>query len=528
MANRGPDHPITKSTAAPSGTNHLLVIAIDQYQHCPRLYNCRRDAEQLIRLLTEKYQFEREYARTLFDEEATEEGILDAFKALIPTVGPRDNLMVAYFGHGEYEADLDEGHWIPVEARPSEPSSYISNSRIIKYIRAIQAHHIFFLVDACFSGTLFASRRLEPSSGNLERLERIASRWLLTAGRTEVVSDGRPGDHSPFTDNVLYFLAQNDKPSFPVSELVQAVTQAVTYNARQTPRGEPLQDVGHRGGQFFFRLKGAASPTLDPAPQIQNIPVEPLPPVASARNYGWIWLVGSFLLLAGAAFYFLGQQGGNEAQPVISAQATYDSLYQAGTEALREAEDTLVLFQAERWLTKAIGVAHQNNLHYDSASQALMEVQRQLIAARTQTEPPTETATPTPPAPRPTNKATADWQKALRSDQEVNYRRYLATYPDSPHREAAQEKIAGKYRYRLDFNTSITSGTNVLEVRIGQGKPPFRVSLEVEGKVIRETSEQKRISVDYSTIAPASGRVIGTVVVRDHNFKAKGSKVMVY
>lgn len=56
-----------------AGKNYLLAIAIDKYIHLPPLYNCVKDAEDLIALLKEKYRFEEENIRTLKNEEATRE-----------------------------------------------------------------------------------------------------------------------------------------------------------------------------------------------------------------------------------------------------------------------------------------------------------------------------------------------------------------------------------------------------------------------------------------------------------------------
>ena len=35
----------------PTGNNHLLVIAIDEYVHCPKLRNCVKDAKEFAELL---------------------------------------------------------------------------------------------------------------------------------------------------------------------------------------------------------------------------------------------------------------------------------------------------------------------------------------------------------------------------------------------------------------------------------------------------------------------------------------------
>ncbi len=233
------------------GSNYLLAIAIDRYEHGPPLYNAVSDAEAFIHLLTSQYDFAPENVFVLFDTQATERAIHDVFKKLIRVVSQEDSLVVFYSGHGEYDPDIEEGYWIPVDAHFGNTGEYISNSRIIKYIRAIHSQHTFFIVDSCFSGSLFAQR----GATGREMLESVPSRWLLTAGRNEVVSDGKPGDHSPFADNVLYFLEHNTDPSLSVTRLIEEVVDATVANARQIPRGEPLQDVGHKGGQFFFHLR---------------------------------------------------------------------------------------------------------------------------------------------------------------------------------------------------------------------------------------------------------------------------------
>ena len=61
---------------APNGVNHLLVIAIDDYVHCPKLNNCVRDGNDLAKLLWEKYMFDKEHTYFLLNSEATRTAIL--------------------------------------------------------------------------------------------------------------------------------------------------------------------------------------------------------------------------------------------------------------------------------------------------------------------------------------------------------------------------------------------------------------------------------------------------------------------
>lgn len=234
------------------GINYLFVIAIDDYEHCPTLYNCLNDANRLIKILTQQYEFEKEHVQTLFNQEATEGNIFKAFRTLITRVTPTDNVIIYFSGHGEYDKVFDEGYWIPVNARLGAYEDFLPNSKIKNILEAIKSKHIFLIADSCFSGSLFTQFK---SATVAARLENDPSRWGLTAGRNEVVSDGQIGDHSPFADSLLYHLEENKVP-LGVSTLCNRVIENVVAAAEQTPRGEPLKVKGHRGGQFFFHPRG--------------------------------------------------------------------------------------------------------------------------------------------------------------------------------------------------------------------------------------------------------------------------------
>lgn len=242
----------TQSNAqAPKGINYVLVIAIDAYVHCPPLYNCVKDAHDLIELLTERYQFERNNFKEIFNAAATRANIYNAFRDLAQRVTPNDNLLIYFSGHGEYDPVLKRGFWIPVDANPGDHYQYISNSDIKDFLAAINSHHTFLMADSCFSGALFAKG---VAKNITKRYEIDPSRWGLTAGRTEIVSDGKPGDNSPFAESLLYRLRQNTD-ALGVAELCAYVTEYVQAKTNQTPIGEPLKVEGHKNGQFVFHLK---------------------------------------------------------------------------------------------------------------------------------------------------------------------------------------------------------------------------------------------------------------------------------
>ena len=241
------------SPASPRGTNYLLAIAIDDYLHCSKLSNAVRDAEAFIELLTTRYHFDPTHVTFIKDAEATEKRIRRAFDRLIDVVTEQDNLIVYFSGHGRHH-ERRGGYWIPVEAGTSDDdwSDYISNDVIKSYLSKIKSFHTFLIADSCFSGSLFIDKSKEKFSG--DRRDTEPSRWGLTSGKKEIVSDGRPGTHSPFATALLDVLRKADQP-LGVMRICDLVLEKVAANAEQTPMGSPLQVPGHQGGQMvlYFR-----------------------------------------------------------------------------------------------------------------------------------------------------------------------------------------------------------------------------------------------------------------------------------
>lgn len=233
------------------GINYLLAIGIDRYNNLPRLYNCVKDVEDIVAILTEKYQFEEHYITALFNEEATRPNLHYTLRKAAEKIGSNDNFLIYFSGHGHYDKILEQGYWIPVEAKQNAYDQYIPNSEIRAFLSAIKSRHTFLMVDSCFSGALFAKGITKEVS---KRYESDPSRWGLTSGRNEIVSDGKPGDNSPFAESLLYRLRQNTD-SLTVQELCAHIVEHVSTKTDQTPIGEPLKVKGHKNGQFVFHLR---------------------------------------------------------------------------------------------------------------------------------------------------------------------------------------------------------------------------------------------------------------------------------
>ncbi|MGK0365402.1 MAG: O-acetyl-ADP-ribose deacetylase (regulator of RNase III) [Saprospiraceae bacterium] len=245
---------MTESTT--QGKNYLLAIAIDNYKHIRKLNNSVRDTDAVVQLLTTRYLFDAPNIVRLYNAESNEREIYRELKRLALTLTEEDNLVIYFAGHGIYDEVTKEGFWIPVDAEQGEESDYIGNDKIIRYIKAIKARHIFLMADACFSGSLLTETRSDLQ----DRLESQASRWVLTSGRNEVVSDGKPGSHSPFAKSLLTILARKKIKPVLVSDVVQYVKKqtAKLTKSKQVPLGGALFIPEDKGGEFIFHPRKKA------------------------------------------------------------------------------------------------------------------------------------------------------------------------------------------------------------------------------------------------------------------------------
>ena len=233
----------------------LLAIAIDRYRSTAftPLSNAVRDAGLVIEMLQRRYGFELA-AEPLFDERATRSNIYGALTDLVAAVDDRDDVVIYFAGHGLQHTLLGIGYWLPYDAT-EDVSTYITNSEIRNYLAGIRARHIFVLSDSCFSGT-FA-----PPGNGVEwnqlylDLNELTSRWILTSGGEEVVSDGLMGKTSPFARCLLRFLNENTNKFTSVTDLAGYVLAIMQHRSGQSSRAARIDGTGDKGGEMIFRLK---------------------------------------------------------------------------------------------------------------------------------------------------------------------------------------------------------------------------------------------------------------------------------
>jgi len=238
--------------------NHLLSIGINKYGNgIATLNNAVRDAQAFETILKDKYGISN--VVSLYDEAATLDNIFNAFDQLKKTITKDDNLIVYFSGHGDLVNN--RGYWIPVDAIVDKRRTYLSNHEIKDWLSDLAAHHILVIADSCFSGALLQ----KGQSMDVTRYYAIPSRWVMTSGQIEVVPDGFAGYRSPFAKSLLTQLELNPKPYLSMRELWLNMREGIISNSKQTPLCDPVREVNHQGGEYYFIDKAATD--LPPIPE---------------------------------------------------------------------------------------------------------------------------------------------------------------------------------------------------------------------------------------------------------------------
>jgi hypothetical protein len=240
------------------GRNVALVVGTNRYEASswPRLVNPIVDAEAVASTLAGGFGFDTTVLR-----DPTRDELLTALVTLAErTYEARDQLVVFIAGHGQYDELLRMGHLVMRDSRALSEDrfkrSYISHGELAQYLEAIPVGHILLVLDACFGGAFADDVAAGSRAGDeyddadlgafVERKLQFRSRLYLTSGATEYVSDGRPGQHSPFARRLLATLRDADAAGRPLTiSAIRAGVEAAQPGPRsgEFGRSEPGGDV---------------------------------------------------------------------------------------------------------------------------------------------------------------------------------------------------------------------------------------------------------------------------------------------
>ncbi|MDP2805495.1 MAG: caspase family protein, partial [Gallionellaceae bacterium] len=143
-----------------------VIIGIDQYANLPadrQLTYAVKDAKGVADVLKRQYKFDK--IITLYNKEATRDHILDVLTEDLPKqLGKDDALFIFWAGHGNQESgpEGDIGYLIPHDGDVNKIRTNITMTEIRDTVsKKIPAKHIFYVMDACYSGMLTETRAVD-------------------------------------------------------------------------------------------------------------------------------------------------------------------------------------------------------------------------------------------------------------------------------------------------------------------------------------------------------------------------------
>lgn len=160
---------------------YALLVGIDEYPNPnQRLQGCVNDIKAVKEYLaqwsaSDNYQL---HIQTLFDQEATREGIIQGFQTHLSQAHSNDIVLFYYSGHGSQENNIPEAFWRFEPDRKNEtlycydsglPGKWhLADKELAKLIAEVSLNkpHICVILDCCHSG----SGTKDPSLEVVERL----------------------------------------------------------------------------------------------------------------------------------------------------------------------------------------------------------------------------------------------------------------------------------------------------------------------------------------------------------------------
>lgn len=232
------------------GKYYALIIGISDYND-PLIADLDslpvKDALKVANTLKTYYTFEDADVTTLINP--TRRDIVIALDELGKKVGPSDNVLIFYAGHGHYEKEFGIGYWFPKDAELNNSSNWLYNDQLVASIKKIKSLHTLLISDACFSGSIFKTRAIDMSKANsiVKKKYQLPSRKAITSGTLKTVPN-----ESVLIKYLVNYLKNNKEPFLTGSQLFQNLEEPVGNNAPSVPQFGVIQNVGDEGGDFIF------------------------------------------------------------------------------------------------------------------------------------------------------------------------------------------------------------------------------------------------------------------------------------
>ena len=212
------------------------------------------DVKAMEKALTGYYTFSERNIRVLTNPD--KKTLFSTLNFYRDSLGPNDNLLVFYAGHGRFDEKANTGYILPSDADFTNDADRISFVELRRKFEVMPARHILLIADACYAGSVFRGAESATSTP----MEEITIGQLRKKSRTAFTSAYlKPvPDRSDFLLLLISNLENNSQPMFLSEDLYINTRNSLL---RSTSKKDPvkwgvLQDCGDEGGDFIFIRKG--------------------------------------------------------------------------------------------------------------------------------------------------------------------------------------------------------------------------------------------------------------------------------
>lgn len=261
------DEPISLYRAS-----HALLIGASRYSVWSELPSIPNELDSVESALTDSgFNVER-----LIDPDSRElkQGIVD----FINNYGyePENRLVIYFSGHGH--TVRDKGFLLPVDIPlPDDRQNFrrkaLPMTQMLAWAKDIEAKHVLFVFDSCFSGSVFKSRSMPKNKDRyIRKVTAEPVRQFITAGSANEEVPARSTFTPAFVAAIRGEGDLNRDGYITGSELGVHLSQLVPQFVDQTPQYGKIREYELSRGDFVFFSQQTKEP--EPASETNSTAVE--------------------------------------------------------------------------------------------------------------------------------------------------------------------------------------------------------------------------------------------------------------
>jgi len=267
------------------GASFALLVGVSDYTSgWPSLHSIPSELAEVETLLKERGFI----VKKVMNPDSHE--LREAFERFVNLYGyvPDNRLLFYFSGHGYTRKNGSKGYLVPTDApnpRMDERGflrKALHMVDILAWARRMEARHVLFMFDSCFSGTIFKSRSLPGAPSYINNMTAKPVRMFITAGDAGQEVPAKSVFTPIFVNALRRGLGDLNRDGYiSGTELGLYLQTEVAKYSKQTPQFGKISDYELSQGDFVFfpnqsvysAIVTPPAPKIDPRPKPRPAPV---------------------------------------------------------------------------------------------------------------------------------------------------------------------------------------------------------------------------------------------------------------